>query len=240
MMAPAEEAMAAAVAAIDRGSAAIEICSTSLGRQATASELAEPAYWGRQILNPVRFADAVTAAGGNGKRIFIEVGPRQALSTFTRQSLGAKGCLGIVACQGQTGENVPEREQLLTALGRLWVLGVAPDWNAIRGGRARRIPLPTYPFERKRYWIDPAAAGAPAVPASAAVAPTQPDSAAAALEIVIQRQLGLMRKQVEAFGLAPDQHDPATHEADAKLEQLDQMERQLEQVMAAGAATPPA
>lgn len=60
-----------------------------------------------------------------------------------------------ITCLPDSGPAAEARPQLLSALGRLWLAGVVPDWSALHHGARRRIPLHTYPFERQPYWIDP-------------------------------------------------------------------------------------
>ena len=173
MMAEAVAPLVARIEATRRGVPDIEICSTLLGRAIAAGEFDVPAYWGRQILSPVLFSDAAKAAAGNGRRVLLEVGPRQALAGFARQTLGDEGCLAIVPAQGQAIGPQSEHAQLLAAVGKLWVAGVSPDWKALHTSARRRIALPTYPFERKRFWVAPedAAMPRPASVPSAVVAP---------------------------------------------------------------------
>lgn len=156
MMAPMLAPLREAIAAVRRSAPQIAVHSTALARELAADEICDPAYWAQQVMEPVRFADAVAGAAGNGRRVFLELGPRQALSTFCRQVLGTDRSLAIVPVLGQGPGEQPEVEQVMGALGRLWISGVTPDWAAVHGGPRRRVPLPTYPFERKRFWIDPA------------------------------------------------------------------------------------
>lgn len=63
----------------------------------------------------------------------------------------------IITCLSARDPAMEARPRLLSALGRLWLAGIAPDWHALHRGARRRVPLPTYPFERQRHWIDPPA-----------------------------------------------------------------------------------
>src|SRR5690606_7048752 len=87
------------------------------------------------------------------RRILLEVGPRQSLSTFSRQSLGEKA-LGIFSCPGQGDGTTSELTRTMNTLGRLWICGASVDWTAMQAGARCRVALPTYPFERQRFWVD--------------------------------------------------------------------------------------
>lgn len=173
MMAPVLEPLKSLVASVNRRAPGLEIHSTALGRPLTPGEACDPDYWAQQVIEPVRFADAIVGAAGNGRRIFLELGPRRSLSTFCRQTLGREKALAIVTSLGQGESGTSEMGELMGALGRLWIGGVVPDWNAVHGGQRRRVPLPTYPFERKRFWreaatlrLDPAGPAQAASPAA--------------------------------------------------------------------------
>ncbi|HVG45796.1 MAG TPA: phosphopantetheine-binding protein, partial [Longimicrobium sp.] len=89
-------------------------------------------------------------------RILLEVGPGQTLSTFVRQRAAeAEAPAAVIPSLRYTYDRKPDAQFLLEALGRLWAAGAAPDWKAFRGGERRlRVRLPTYPWERQRYWIE--------------------------------------------------------------------------------------
>src|SRR5262245_52297568 len=96
-----------------------------------------------------RNADAV---GGAGPRP-LEVGPGQSLATLVRQQAGVK--TAILSSLRQPQSSGGEQEQMLRALGQLWLYGEPVDWAAFRAqGQRRRVLLPAYPFERHRHWIE--------------------------------------------------------------------------------------
>jgi amino acid adenylation domain-containing protein len=135
----------------------IPYVSTCSGDWITANEACAPEYWARHCREPVRFAHGIGALVAGGIDVLLEVGPGAALGGFARQSLPADAEATIVSSLAGAGG---EHAALLDALGRLWAAGVDVDWNALHAAAdRRRIALPTYPFERKRHWIDaPAAA----------------------------------------------------------------------------------
>lgn len=155
MMAPARQPLVEAVATVPRRSADREFVSTAVARTVADRELLDPEYWGDQMMRPVRFADSVTLAAHSDDRILLEVGPGQTLSTLSRQVLrGQPDRVIVTALEGPRAEG-SSLESVLGALGKLWVAGVSPDWASFQRGPRLRVALPTYPFERKRYWIEP-------------------------------------------------------------------------------------
>lgn len=156
MMEPARSPLVARVAATQRHAAQLPIYSTSTGALAGAGALNEPEYWGHQLMSPVRFGDAAAAAmAADPYTMFLEVGPGHNLSSLLRTILPPPSQFAAVPCLGPLQAPGSETEHLLTAIGRLWMAGVTADWAALAGGRRQRVALPTYPFERKRFWVEP-------------------------------------------------------------------------------------
>ncbi len=114
-----------------------------------------PRFWSEQVRNPVRFADALKTLMIT-PQILLEVGPGSTLSTLARQQPNSSESV-IVASLSQRDEQSPvEAGSLLEALGQLWMAGAAPNWADFYAHEQRcRIPLPTYPFERKLHWVEP-------------------------------------------------------------------------------------
>ena len=135
------------------------IISTLTGEKATAAQLAEPAYWGRQLRQPVLFQQAIEiAAKENAHRIFVEVGPGQALSSFVKRGLQGNMKRSVYAAMGPARDPGSDYENVLNLIGQLWANGITPDWVKLEDGSPRRTALPTYPFERKRFWVEPKSA----------------------------------------------------------------------------------
>ncbi|WP_190120698.1 type I polyketide synthase, partial [Streptomyces flavofungini] len=127
----------------------IPIVSTLTGRPATAEELASPDYWVRHVRKAVRFADAVSALVAEGVATFVEVGPGGALSALGQES--APDAAFVPVLRGDR----PEAVAATTAAGHLHVRGVQVDWQPFfDGSGTRRVDLPTYAFQRERYWLD--------------------------------------------------------------------------------------
>ncbi|MEU1436867.1 type I polyketide synthase [Streptomyces sp. NPDC005786] len=105
-----------------------------------------PEYWVDQVRRPVRFADAVRCAEEWGARTFVEVGPDAVLT-----ALGSDSATFVPLLR----RNRPESEALVAAISRLYVDGVRVDWEKFYAGSgARRVELPTYAFQRTRYWVE--------------------------------------------------------------------------------------
>lgn len=144
------------------------------GRWISAADATDPSYWVRHLRQTVRFDDGLTTLLANPNQILLEVGPGRALTSLARQH--ATPPLGLLTSLRHPSETVSDARTMGTALGRLWALGAEPQWAAIRGDEPRlRVPLPTYPFERQRHWVD---AGTPAVaPTSGtAITPRSPEA----------------------------------------------------------------
>ncbi|MES3035101.1 MAG: amino acid adenylation domain-containing protein [Gemmatimonadota bacterium] len=148
-----------AMADVTLSSPGITMISSVTGRPLRDDEATDPAYWARQIVAPVLFRQALDTLP-EAQHIFVEVGPLETLSTFVRQHGAAAGGRGIRCC-ASTIPAAPadgdEPEQWPTILGMLatvWRAGVAVDWSAFHAReQRRRIPLPTYPFERTSHWL---------------------------------------------------------------------------------------
>ncbi|WP_420129756.1 beta-ketoacyl synthase N-terminal-like domain-containing protein [Longimicrobium sp.] len=180
MMQPAAQGLAARVARVRMSPPQIPMISNVTGTWITDDEAADPAYWTRHMLGTVRFAEGVAELLAEPGRVLLEVGPGQTLSTFVRQrpaSEGEQAPAAVIPSIRYAYDRKPDAQFLAEALGRLWLAGVEPDWRAYRAGeRRRRLVLPTYPWEKQRYWVDPPA-DASTPPARAADTARRPDPA---------------------------------------------------------------
>ncbi len=127
------------------------------GTWITPAEALDPEHWVKHVREAVRFSPGIQEiAKAAGERVFLEVGPGQALSGLARKILDAKAAAKVLASLPQPKKEQSERVFLVDTLGKLWLSGATVDWHALHGkGKRRRVPLPTYPFERQRYWVDP-------------------------------------------------------------------------------------
>ncbi|WP_421106611.1 SDR family NAD(P)-dependent oxidoreductase [Streptomyces sp. NEAU-S77] len=110
-------------------------------------DVASAEYWVRHVRDAVRFADDVRALRDEGVTRFLEVGPDGVLTAMAQQSV--EGTMAATLRRDR-----PEVESVFAGMGRLYAAGVPVDWAAVFAGRgARRVELPTYPFQRTRYWL---------------------------------------------------------------------------------------
>ncbi|HYG61904.1 MAG TPA: type I polyketide synthase, partial [Thermoanaerobaculia bacterium] len=154
MMRPILGAFTAEVEKVHRRPPRLPWVSNLTGTWIEADEATNPAYWSRHLRSAVRFSDGVrTLLDGDAGRLLLEVGPGHTLATLARQA----GPGRIVASSlPHPRDPQPDGAVLLRALGRLWASGARVDWAGFHAGeRRRRVPLPTYPFERQRYWLEP-------------------------------------------------------------------------------------
>ncbi len=145
----------------------IPFASNVTGTWIRASQATDPAYWARHLCEPVRFSEGVETLARDGFRVLLEAGPGLALRMLAAQlPVWGDDPPGFVASLRHAYERHPDPAHVLGAAGRLWAAGAAVDWRAMHAHeRLRRVPLPTYPFERSRFWIEPGAAALPAPPA---------------------------------------------------------------------------
>lgn len=179
MMAPAVEAFRTALQSMDFGAPAIPFMSTSLGAWAERAEDLGADYWAQHIRRPVLFEQAVGRLLGelDPATVFLEVGPRDVLTTLTRlQAQGPRKQRVLASLGDAAGEPDKDLAAMTATVGRLWTQGVDIDWTAYhRGPPRRRIPLPGYPFERRSHWLPPLRRDipAPASPPSQAMSPAR-------------------------------------------------------------------
>lgn len=163
MMDPIVEPLRAEVAKTNLSGLQIPFVSTVTGQPITAAETTDPSYWARHARSTVRFANAVRYLLDQHHDLFLECGPRATLCSLVRQQRTAEQPCQAIPAGSDTPEHNSEWAALLFAIGSLWLNGVTIDWDAFYAHeQRRRIPLPTYPFERQRYWVD----SAPSVSAS--------------------------------------------------------------------------
>ncbi|MCL7428383.1 type I polyketide synthase, partial [Streptomyces sp. YS415] len=135
----------------------VPVVSNLTGRPASADELCDPDHWVRHVRQAVRFADGVDWLLDQGVTTFLELGPDGTLTAMARECLAARpddGRPADTAFLTALRRDRPEPQTLLTAVAGLHVRGAAPALPALAAGPdARRVPLPTYAFQRKRYWL---------------------------------------------------------------------------------------
>ena len=153
LMDPVLEEFATALQALPGdGELSIPIVSTRTGREATLQELTSVEHWVDHVREPVRFHDAVERARAAGAAVFLEVGPGSTLAGLVKDAFAAQDVSdAVVLSTSRRGRAAAEA--LTGALAELHVRGGSVDWNALFGPR-RPVDLPTYAFQRRRYWMD--------------------------------------------------------------------------------------
>lgn len=129
----------------------IRIISNVTGEFATAEQITNAAYWVQHTRAAVRFADGLQTLHQNGARLFLEVGPRPTLTNMGQRVITDQAVTWLSSAH-------PRRsnwESLLTSLGTLYEIGFTINWRGFHADYPRRkVALPTYPFERQRYWFE--------------------------------------------------------------------------------------
>ena len=133
------------------------------GKVLSAEEICSPGYWVAHVREPVRFADGVQSLAEAGVKRFLEIGPSTVLAALAAQAPAVED-VECVFASCLRGARVDEREALLGFLAAAHCAGVPVDWSVcFAGAGARRVALPTYAFQRERYWLESVAgAGDPA------------------------------------------------------------------------------
>jgi iturin family lipopeptide synthetase A len=133
----------------------IPYISNVTGQWITGEEATDPAYWAKHLKQTVRFADGMKELLKKKNSILIEIGPGRDMSTLAIRYLDNHPGHQVLNLLRHPHQNVSDDYFLLNKIGRLWLYGQPIDWNGFYGEeKRRRIPLPTYPFEGQRFWID--------------------------------------------------------------------------------------
>jgi acyl transferase domain-containing protein len=188
--------------------------STCTGAWITEADVADPAYWARQLRQTVRFADAVMRVCEIPNATFLEAGPGQGLTQMMSQQPAKPRQLIAVPSLDATNPRGRDRFSMLSALARLWIAGARPEWGVLHTQGRRRVPLPTYPFERQRYWADSSKSegvddAGDAQKTRVEINGTEPEAPlsraaqSTLAETIIHEQLRLMNQQLDALRTTP-------------------------------------
>jgi phthiocerol/phenolphthiocerol synthesis type-I polyketide synthase E len=136
----------------------VDFYSAALGRLAGPDEAVDPGFWSSQLVRPVLFADALDAmAARPGRLLMVEVGPGRALTTVARRhpDVTADRHRVIPTLAQRRTDPLAEVRSALAAVAAVWTEGHPVDWSAVEDlAEVGRVPVPGYPYERTRYWID--------------------------------------------------------------------------------------
>ncbi|MEV4466775.1 SDR family NAD(P)-dependent oxidoreductase [Micromonospora echinofusca] len=154
LMDPVAEEFGDLVASVDRRPPTVPYVSNVTGTWVTGDEATDPAFWVAHLRRPVRFADGVAELCRNPDRMLVELGPGQALGSLAAQARPAATPVPAPPVSSLPGvfDRDSEPAHLLRAAGRLWSAGVALTPPVPAARPPRRVPLPTYPFQRRRHW----------------------------------------------------------------------------------------
>ncbi len=135
----------------------LPIISNATGLALTDAAATDPAYWVAHLRNTVNFQSCMATLMAEPGRVYLEMGPGRALSSLAQANGVAAG--QVVPALRHPDQNMADDAWHIGAIARLWACGVPVDWAPIWGGaRRQRVPLPTYAFQRKPYFIEPGAA----------------------------------------------------------------------------------
>jgi acyl transferase domain-containing protein/acyl carrier protein len=134
----------------------IRFISNVTGSWISSEQATNPDYWCQHLRQTVRLSDGISQLIQMFEGVFLEVGPGRTLGTLTTQHLEKDAKQQVLTSLRHVKEQQSDVCFLLQTLGRLWLAGVEIDWLGFYADEQRhRLPLPTYPFERQRYWIEP-------------------------------------------------------------------------------------
>lgn len=155
MMEPIMAELEAVISARPRQAPTRPFLSNVTGKLITAQQATDPVYWSQHLRGTVRFADSLKEALNVKGRVVLEVGPGDALSSLVRQHPNAGSAAGIWSSQTHAQQHKYNASHFAKTMAGLWNVGISIDWDVHRESRTfQRVPLPTYPFQRQRYWIE--------------------------------------------------------------------------------------
>jgi acyl transferase domain-containing protein/glutamate-1-semialdehyde aminotransferase/surfactin synthase thioesterase subunit len=198
----AELARAAAAVRHAPASGGLRLISTVTGRLAEPGDLSCADYWARQLLEPVRFSDALRALEDEGAKLLLEVGPRATLLALQREAVASTRALGLASLD----RSAPDRQRILKTASVLHAEGVALNFSALVQAPRRALHLPCYPFAGEEHWLEPAPSSAQPSPARAVSTAERiaPPIAPVASEDVIHRLRALI---AELLSTEPERVD---------------------------------
>jgi phthiocerol/phenolphthiocerol synthesis type-I polyketide synthase E len=155
MMDPILGAFKESLAHISLNEPSIPYISNVTGYWLSAEDARNPQYWIRHLRDTVLFAAGIRELRTIQNAVYVEVGPGRTLSTLIRQFFEKENQPAAINLLKQSNEVVHDHRYFLDKIGQLWLNGMVVDWNAVyQDEQRRRLALPTYPFEGRRYWLD--------------------------------------------------------------------------------------
>ncbi|MEK2476999.1 beta-ketoacyl synthase N-terminal-like domain-containing protein [Streptomyces noursei] len=205
LMDPMLEEFRAVARALSYAAPTVPLVSTLTGRPLTDEEAHDPDHWVRHVRQSVRFKDAIDRLRDERVTGFLELGVDPVLTPMIDECMESAAPQPGVAVMPSLQAAVPDRHALLTAVARVHAHGVPVDWDAVLPG-ARPAPLPTYAFQRRRFWL----------------APTPGKAAGPAADWGVADATGFGGAPVGADGAAAGEESPGL---DARLSGLDEAEQ---------------
>lgn len=178
MMEPMLEPFMEALGRLRMNPPSIPFISNRTGNWISGADATRPEYWAAHVRDTVRFSSGLASLLRDTPSTLLEAGPGRTLTGLARQNAGPR--VRSLTSLPHPGESRDDQECLLSTLADLWLGGVPVDWSAYYAGESRRrVPLPGYPFQRQRYWIEPRKSDVVAAPdthASVAEAASLPEA----------------------------------------------------------------
>ncbi len=193
MMDPILEPFVAEVKKSSLHAPAIPYISGVTGDWIASEDAVNPRYWATHFRECVRFSSGISRLRAKEDCLLLEVGPGNVLATLARQHPAASEQIVVSSLTNGTSQ-LSEADAIQQALGWMWLGGIQPDWQAFHAGERRlRVSLPTYPFERQRFWIETSPSDETGA-ASPAFSPEQTASPIPAVVAPVSRPAELARK----------------------------------------------
>ncbi|NES77484.1 MULTISPECIES: type I polyketide synthase [unclassified Okeania] len=151
LMEPMLDDFAKVASEVQYSSPSIKLISNLTGKLVEENQVCQARYWCQHIREAVQFSASMETLHREGYKFFLEIGPHPVLLGMGRRCLPENAEMWLPSLR----KKISDWQQLLTSLSELYVRGVEVDWDGFDAGYSRqRLQLPTYPFQRERYWIE--------------------------------------------------------------------------------------
>ncbi len=172
MMDPVRASLFEAASSMQLSAPRLPIYSTVTGVELDARTAVDPNYWADQARACVNFQAAISAATETKPAALLEIGPGRTLSTFAAQVLPRSSHRGIFHSLPDHARSVPDVNSVAATISNLWCIGYPIDWSLQGQPEGRKTPLPTYPFQRVRCWVEPPNSTSPSISPNASTQET--------------------------------------------------------------------
>lgn len=155
MMDPIVEVFKNRVASVNRNKPQIPFVSTTKNGWISDEDACSPDYWANHLRLPVRFAEGIETLWAEHDYALLELGPGASATTIAKQKASKLDLQHATPCLPTANSKQNDEESILAAAGQLWLSGVTLNWSSFHATKRRRVNLPGYVFDTKRYWIEP-------------------------------------------------------------------------------------